>query len=84
MGIIKEAFKWADIILGGLVGLLLVAVVVVYALGSAWLNRSYEIEIVTVSIPVGLAAVARGRNLSEALAFCTGCHARSWVAKSSP
>jgi cytochrome c553 len=70
----KKALKWAGIVLGGLIGLLLVAAVVLYALGSARLNRSYDIELETINIPGDEVAIARGRHLSAALALCTGCH----------
>lgn len=70
----KKILKWIGIVLAGLVGLLLVAAVVLYILGSARLNRNYNIKVETIPIPTDEASIARGRHLVEALTFCKECH----------
>ena len=40
----KKALKWIGIVLGGLVGLLVLAAVVLYAIGSSRLNKTYDIQ----------------------------------------
>lgn len=70
----KRILKWIGIGLGGLVGLLVLALVVFYFLGSARLNKNYDIQVETIHIPRDEAAITRGRHLSEALTLCQACH----------
>lgn len=68
----KKALKWIGIILGSLIVLLVVVVVGAYALGSARLNKTHDIQAETITIPTDEAALARGRHLVEVA--CQGCH----------
>jgi cytochrome c553 len=70
----KKVLKWIGIVLGGLVGLLVVAGVVLYVLGSARLNKTHDIQAEAIAIPNDEAALARGEHLVEALTFCKECH----------
>jgi cytochrome c553 len=70
----KKALKWIGIVLGGLVGLLVLALVVLYVIGSNRLNKSYDIQVETIAISNDEAAIARGRHLSEAVTLCQACH----------
>jgi cytochrome c553 len=70
----KKVLKWIGIVLGSVVALLVVAGVVLYFLGSARLNKTYNIQPEDLSIPSDAAAIAHGRHLVEALTFCKGCH----------
>lgn len=70
----RKLFKWIGIVLGGLLGLLLLAAIVLYALGSARLNKTHLVQAEAISIPTGEAAIARGRHLAEAVTFCQACH----------
>ena len=70
----KKALKWIGIVLGGLVGLLVLAAVVLYAIGSSRLNKTYDIQPEAITVPTDEAAIARGRHLVEALTFCQACH----------
>lgn len=70
----KKVLKWIGIILGSLVALLVVAAAVLYILGSARLNKTYDFQPETIAIPTDEAAIARGRHLDEALTLCGGCH----------
>ena len=70
----KKVLKWIGIVLGSMVALLVVAAIGLYTLGSARLNKTYDIQPETITIPTGETAIARGRHLDEALTFCQGCH----------
>jgi cytochrome c553 len=70
----KKVFKWIGIVLAGLLGMLLLALVVMYILGSNRLNRDYDIQVETISIPTDGAAVDSGRHLVEAVTLCQACH----------
>lgn len=69
----KRLGKWIAIGLGGLVGLLLLALLVLYALSTARINKRYEITTEAVTIPTDEAALARGQHLADIFA-CTDCH----------
>lgn len=69
-----KVLKWIGIILGGLVGLLLIAVLVLYGLAAYRINKNYSIQVETVPIPDDAAALERGKYLVENVAACTGCH----------
>jgi cytochrome c553 len=70
----KKVLKWIGIGLGALVGLLVLALVVLYFLGSTRLNKRYDIQVETITIPSDETAIARGRHLSEAVTLCQACH----------
>jgi mono/diheme cytochrome c family protein len=70
---LKKVLKWIGITLGGLIGLLVLAIVALYLLGSAKLNKKYEIPVAAISIPADAQAVERGRHLAT-IFMCTRCH----------
>jgi len=70
----KKILKWIGIALGSLVALLVVAAVVLYILGSARVNKTFDIQPEAIPIPTDEASIARGQHLVEALTFCGGCH----------
>ncbi|MFQ5859420.1 MAG: cytochrome c [Anaerolineae bacterium] len=70
----KKVLKWIGVVLAGLVGLLVVAAVVLYAIGSARLSKTHDIQVETIAISTDEKAIARGRHLAEAVTFCQACH----------
>jgi cytochrome c553 len=70
----KKVLKWIGIVLGALLGLLVLALVVLYFVGSARLNKRYDIQVENIAVPSDEAAISRGRHLSEALTLCQACH----------
>ena len=70
----KKVLKWIGIALGGFVGLLILASVVLSVIGSARLNKTHEIQVENIAIPTSESAIARGQHLVEALTFCPACH----------
>lgn len=77
----RKILKWIGIVLAGLAGLLLVAAVVLYALGSSRLNKTYDIQVENIAVATGEAAIARGQHLVDALTFCKGCHGENLEGK---
>jgi len=70
----KNILKWTGIVLGGLIGLTLLAGVALYPSGMEKLTRSYPgIPVETVKIPTDADAVARGRHISIVWG-CAKCH----------
>ncbi len=70
----KKVLKWIGIALGGLVGLLVLSLIVLYAMGSSRLNKTHEIQVENIAIPTNDSAIVRGQHLVEALTFCQECH----------
>jgi mono/diheme cytochrome c family protein len=68
----KKVFKWFGIVLGSLVGLILIAVLTLFLMGSARLNKTYDIPPSNLTIPTDAASIARGQHIAETL--CEGCH----------
>lgn len=68
----KTAFKWIGIILGSLVGLVLVASAVLFLIGNARLNKTYDFPPSNILIPTEEASIEYGRHRVQTL--CAGCH----------
>ena len=70
----KRVLKWVGIVLGGLLGVIVVAGVVVYFLGGSKLNQTFDVPAVTLAVPTDAASVERGRHLVETIGVCQECH----------
>ena len=71
----ETALKWVGIGLGSVVGLIVVAVIVVYFIGGAKLNKTYDIQPAAVAVPTNdPAAIQRGKHMVEAFVLCSECH----------
>jgi len=72
----RKFFKWAVIILGGLIGLLALVAVVLSFLGSAQLKQTKDIQVEALVIPTDEASLARGEHLVTGPGLCTECHGK--------
>lgn len=70
----RKVLKIIGIILAGLVGLILVAVLVVFVITTSRRGRTYDVSVSAVTIQTDEATVARGEHIVKALAGCDGCH----------
>ena len=68
----KKVFKWIGIVLGSLIGLLLIAGVVLFLIGNARLNKTYDFPPSNITLPTDAASIEYGRHRAETL--CQGCH----------
>lgn len=68
----RRVLKWIGIVLGSLIGLVLIAGVVMFLLGSARLNKTYDFPPSNIAIPTDEASIAFGKHRAETL--CQGCH----------
>jgi mono/diheme cytochrome c family protein len=73
----RRALKWIGIGLGGLLGLLVLAVVGVYVVSGAKLNMTYAVQPPPVAIPTDQASVVRGQHLVVATTKCVDCHGQN-------
>jgi mono/diheme cytochrome c family protein len=70
----KKVFKWIGIVLGSLIGLILVAGIVLYLMGNARLNKTYDFPPSNITVPADAESIAYGRHWAESL--CEGCHGK--------
>jgi len=68
----NKVFKWIGIVLGSLVGLILIAALTLFLMGSARLNKTYDFPPSNLTILTDAASIARGQHIAETL--CEGCH----------
>src|SRR5205085_1398771 len=69
-----KVLKWIGIVLGGLILLIVIAAVALYAVGTAKVNKHHEVG-EAFTAPTSAEAVARGDYLVHATAGCLDCHA---------
>ncbi len=69
----KKVLKWVGIVFGVLVGLVIVAGIVIYAMGSAKVTQVYDIPKEAITAPTDADSLVRGKGLVE-ISACTGCH----------
>jgi hypothetical protein len=68
----KKALRWIGIVVGSLVGLVLVGAAVLYFIGNARLNKTYDFPPSNIVIPTDAASIEYGKHWAESL--CQGCH----------
>ena len=66
----KKVFKW----IGAVLGLVLVSGVVLYLVGNARINKTYEFPPSDITIPTDSESIAYGKHRAETL--CEGCHGK--------
>jgi len=73
---IRKIFKWIGIVLGSLVGLLVLAFLVLYIIGTVKWNKlhgQYDVPAETITIPTDEASIARGEHIAT-IHICRMCH----------
>jgi mono/diheme cytochrome c family protein len=81
---IRKILKWIGIVLGSLVGLLVLAFVVLYTIGTVKWNKmhgQYEVPVEAISIPTDQASIARGEHIAT-IRMCKDCHTDNWSGQS--
>lgn len=68
----KKILKWIGIVVGGLVGLIVLALAGLYLSAESRFNKTYDITSEPVTIPTDAASLAVGKHLAEIQ--CEGCH----------
>jgi cytochrome c553 len=69
-----KIIKWIGLVLGGIIGLILLAVIAVYVITEMRINQSYTIEPEAITIPTDAAAIEHGKHLVTAVGKCVDCH----------
>lgn len=68
----KKVLKWIGVVLGSLIGLLLVMGAVMFLLGNARFNKTYEFPSSEIVLPTDQASLELGKHRVQSL--CAGCH----------
>jgi cytochrome c553 len=74
---VKTLLKWTGIGVGAVVGVVVLAIAVLYVKAGSRLHRPYEVRVPAVTVRADSDAVVRGRHLAEAVTLCVGCHGDS-------
>lgn len=70
----KKVLKWTGIVIGGLIGITVLAVLILSLSGMKKFSQSFPgVQVETVNIPSGADAVARGKHIA-AIWGCVKCH----------
>jgi len=73
MNTLRKILKWIGIVLGAVVGLLALAAVALYLIGTSKLNKKYDVAVEAISVPTDAQAVERGKHMAT-IFMCTRCH----------
>ena len=69
----KGLLKWLMIVVGGLIGVLLIIILVLYGIGQARLNKTYTITPRMVKIPTDEVSLREGKRIFQ-YRGCEACH----------
>ena len=71
---IKTTFKWLGMVLGGIVGLVLLAAVTIYVYMGSRFGKTFDIAGTTVEVPDDVASIEEGGRLAKLRGCNGGCH----------
>jgi mono/diheme cytochrome c family protein len=80
----RKNLKWIGIVLGSLVGLVALALVTLYVIGTVrWntLHGKYEVPVERISVPTDQAIIARGEHIAT-IRMCKECHTENLAGQS--
>lgn len=80
MRILKKLLKWVGIGLGTLLGIVLVALAVIYGISVVRLNQSYTVPATALTVPTDAATVAEGKR-QYFTRGCVDCHGDNGAGK---
>jgi mono/diheme cytochrome c family protein len=73
--------KWIGRGLVGLLGLLVIAIALVYAISSRRINKVYTVNDPAPAIPTDSASIAKGQHFVQAIGKCASCHGDDYAGK---
>ena len=73
--------KWIGRVLAGLLGLLVIAIILVYALSSRRINKVYTVSDPALAIPSDSVSIAKGQHFVQAIGKCASCHGDDYAGK---
>lgn len=73
----RRLIRFLTITLGALVGLVMAAIIVIYAVSELQLRKTYQFDVTSPPIPSDAASIERGHHLATAVSMCVACHSAS-------
>lgn len=70
----KRALKWFGIVIGGLVGLIVLIALGLYAKSRLEFGQRFAVQVESVNVPTDAASIEHGKHLATVL--CMECHGR--------
>jgi hypothetical protein len=77
----KRVIKWVGVALAGLVGVIVLAIAVVYAVTSSRMSKVYTFNDSQLAVPTDSASIASGQHFVQAIAKCATCHGDNLAGK---
>ncbi len=68
-----RVLKWIGIVLGGIVGLVLLAGLLGFIISEGRINQTYDVPFEPLAVPTDAASIEEGRRLT-AIRGCADCH----------
>jgi cytochrome c553 len=73
--------KWIGVGLAGLVGVVILAIAVVYGVTSRRISKVYTFSDPPLAVPTDSGSMAQGRHFVEAIGKCAACHGDNLTGK---
>lgn len=73
----KTIFKWIRITVGSLLGILLLALALIYVSSGITVNKTYEVAASPITLPTDSASLAEGKRLALIRGCYNGCHGKA-------
>src|SRR5688572_603406 len=78
---VLKILKWIGIGLGGLIGLLVIAGVVLVIIGGARASKKYDVPVQMIEVPTDVASIEHGEHVAL-IHYCQECHGNDLSGKS--
>ena len=72
--ILKKVLKWVGVGIGGLLGVIVIALAILYFLGGLKVNEIYDIPVAAITVPTDAVSIDRGKHVIETRGLCQECH----------
>jgi mono/diheme cytochrome c family protein len=73
----RTVLKWLGYLLGGLVGLIIIAVLAIYFISESKTSKTYSVQPATVAMASDAATLERGNYLVSTIGGCRDCHGKN-------
>jgi len=70
----KRVTKWLGLGLVGLLGIIVIAIAIIYGVSSRRMSTVYTVSDAPLRIPTDAASLAKGHHFVQAIAKCASCH----------
>lgn len=77
----KRVLKWVSLTFAGFIGLIVIAVTVMYFVAGSRFNRTFEVTPAAVKIPSGPASIEKGLHIARSYGLCAECHGENMAGR---